>query len=143
MNIYHRVKMSNTSKESPHYDLVSVSPSDSMLKYTIDRLSGDIKKCFPGISLDFSKADAAYMICHNGAPAGIFLGTKTRDDTIDILLDYSLPEFRDFAIGNFIFSKLQDYGINIVTYSGPDENHREYLKKNNFEKKGSEYIKVL
>ena len=143
INIYHLVKMSNTGKESRDYDLVDVSPYDAMLKYTIERLSEDILKSFPGISLDFSQANAAFMICYNGSPAGIFVGTKSDDGNIDILLDYSTPEFRDFSIGNFLFSKLRDYGITTVTYSGPDEHHKEYLAKNAFTKTGSKYVKIL
>ena len=57
INIYYLVKMSNTKENSRAYDLVRVSPEDSMLKYTIDRASSDIQKIFPGISMDFSKAD--------------------------------------------------------------------------------------
>lgn len=143
INIYHLVKMSNTSKESREYDLVKVSPSDSMLRYTIERVSEDIMKVFPGISLDFSKANDSYIICYNGSPAGIFVGVKTDDNNIDILLDYSLPEFRDFSIGSFLFSKLKDFGVATVTYSGPVKHHKEYLARNNFTKTGSKYIKVL
>ncbi len=143
INIYHLVKMQNTGKENRNYDLVSVSPSDSMLKYTIDRSSDDIQKCFPGISIDTENANVAYIICYEGSPAGIFVGQKTDNGNIDIKLDYSLPQFRDFSIGKFLYAKLKEYGITTVTYSGPDTNHREYLDKNQFSKTGSSYIKVL
>ncbi len=143
INIYHLVKMQNTGKENRNYDLVCVSPSDSMLKYTIDRLSDDIQKCFPGISLDTSKANVAYIVCYEGSPAGIFVGQKADNGNVDILLDYSLPQFRDFSIGKFLYSELRDRGITTVTYSGPDQNHKEYLEKNLFSKTGSSYIKVL
>ena len=143
INIYYLVKMSNTKENSRAYDLVRVSPEDSMLKYTIDRASSDIQKIFPGISMDFSKADTAYMICHDGAPAAVFVGTMTNEGQLDILLDYSMPEYRDFSTGRFLFSKLPAEGVKVLTYSGPDEHHREYLNKNNFTKESNRYIKVL
>ena len=143
INIYYLVKMSNTGKETREYDLVKVSLDDSMLKYSIDKAKDDIQKCFPGLSLDFSDATTSYMVCYNGAPAGIFIGKETSDNNLDILLDYSLPEYRDFSIGKFLFSKLSSYGVKSLTYSGPDEYHKDYLNKYNFVKKDGSYVKTF
>ena len=143
INIYYLVKLSNTSKETREYDLVKVSLDDSMLKYSIDKAKDDIQKCFPGLSLDFSDATTSYMVCYNGAPAGIFIGKETSDNNLDILLDYSLPEYRDFSIGKFLFSKLPSYGVKSLTYSGPDEHHKDYLNKYSFVKKDGSYVKTF
>jgi hypothetical protein len=143
INIYYLVKMSNTSQNTRSYDLVRASVNDAMLKYTIDRQKDDIEKCFPGISLDFKDADKAYIVCHKGTPAGIFVGKRVGDGDIDILLDYSLPEYRDFSIGRYLFSQLKSEGITSLTYSGPDTNHRDYLEKNGFSKNNNSYVKVL
>ncbi len=142
INIYHLIKMSNTTDSTRVYDLVKVSPDDSMLRYIIDKQTSDIIKYFPGIDLDLSKANSSYIICHNGSPAGLFVGIK-QDDNIDIILDYSLPEYRDFSIGKFLFSKLPSEGIHTVCYKGPDEFHKDYLNKYSFTKSGNSYIKVL
>lgn len=143
INIYYLVKMSNTSESNKEYDLVEVSPLDGMLQYSVNRLKSDIEQCFPGIQLDFSQADSAYLICYKGAPAGIFVGNKLDDSSIEILLDYSLPEYRDFSIGTFLFAKLAEKGIRSLTYKGSDKNHKEYLDKNGFKKTGDSYIKIL
>ena len=143
INIYHLVKMQNTGKENRNYDLVCVSPSDAMLKYTIDKSADDIQKCFPGISLDTKDANLAYIVCYEGSPAGIFVGKKSEGGNVDIMLDYSLPQFRDFSIGKFLYSKLPADGITSVTYSGPNKNHLDYLEKNQFTKTGSSYVKTL
>ncbi len=143
INIYYLIKMSNTSENTRSYDLVRADVNDSMLRYTIDRQKDDIEKCFPGITLDFKDADTAYIVCHKGAPAGVFVGKRCDDGDVDILLDYSLPEYRDFSIGHYLFSQLKNEGISSLTYSGPDENHRDYLEKNGFLKNNSRYVKVL
>ncbi len=143
INVYYLIKMGNTSETTRNYDLVKVSPEDGMLTYTIDRLKEDIQQCFPGIHLDLSNANLAYMICYNGAPAGIFVGNKRADNCVDIILDYSLPEFRDFSIGNFLFSKLPSDGITSVVFNGPDTHHKEYLNKYSFVKTENGYIKNL
>ena len=135
--------MSNTRDNAREYDLVKVSPDDSMFKYIVDRQKEDILKCFPGVSLDLSASDLTYVICYNGTPAGLFAATSTKPGVIDIILDYSLQEFRDFSIGDFVFSKLAQDGITTLTYSGPDEHHKEYLSKYNFVKQGDTYLKII
>ncbi len=143
INIYYLIKMSNTAETTKDYDFVRTSPDDSMLKYTISRQKDDILKCFPGLSLDFEKADTAYIICYNGNPAGIVVGKKRDNGVLDIMLDYSLQEYRDFSIGRFLFSKLPSEGVNSVTFNGPDINHKDYLDKYGFVKSGDYYLKVL
>ncbi len=143
INIYYLVKMSNTNKENREYELVKVSLDDSMLKYSINRAKEDILKWFPGLSFNFDKADTAYITCYNGNPVGIFIGKKTSDSNLDILLDYSFPEFRDFSIGKFIFSKLPNEGFTSFTYSGPDIHHKDYLSKNGFVNKNGRYEKNI
>lgn len=143
INVYHLIKMSNTGTDSRTYDLVKVPTDDPMLRYSLDRSESDILKSFPGLSMDFSNANTAYLICHEGKPAGIFIGTLSDNGSLDILLDYSLPEYRDFSIGQFLFAKLPQEGIRTLTFSGPDENHKEYLRKYEFSKRGNQYLKIL
>ena len=145
INIYHLLKMSNTKETTRSYDFVPVATTDSFFIYTIDKLRDDILKCFPGISLDFINADTAYIICHEGAPCGIYVGKREPGESniINTCLDYVTPEYRDFSIGSFLFSKLQKQGISAVTYSGPDIMNREYLRKYDFVKSGNQYLKTL
>ena len=131
INIYYLVKLNNTSVE---YTCIKISKDDSVIKHFLDHYKEDISKCFPGINTDFESADVGYAILHEGTPAGVFLGKRQADDNVDILLDYSIPQFRDFSIGKFLYSKLPADGIKTLTYSGPDKHHMKYLAKLGFEK---------
>ncbi|WP_029233254.1 YgjV family protein [Butyrivibrio sp. VCB2006] len=139
INIYYLVKMSNTSKS---YDLVKADCNDSLLKYTIDKYRDDIVKIFPGINMDFSKANTGYVVCQDGKPAGVLLG-ELNDGSIEVLLDYVTPEYRDFSIGQFLFTKLPEDGIKSLTYRGSDKYNRPYLDKTGFVKKDGYYEKTL
>lgn len=143
INIYYLVKMSNTSKNAREYDLVKVSPDDSMLGYSIDRQKEDIEKFFPGTTNKFKNSNSAYMVCYKGAPVGIFVGDEDEKGELSILIDYCLPEYRDFSIGKFLFANLATIGVKSVTFNGPDTYHKEYLAKNDFSKQGDKYVKVL
>ncbi|MCR5557116.1 MAG: hypothetical protein K6F75_06105 [Butyrivibrio sp.] len=138
INIYYLVKMSR--KTDNEYDFIQADVNDSLLKYAINKYREDIEKCFPGISLDFSKANCSYVVCHEGRPVGLMVGNKHNDE-IEIQLDYSVPEYRDFSIGKFLFSKLPAEGIKTLIYRGSDEFHKDYLAKTGFVNKGGYYEK--
>ncbi len=139
INIYYLMKMRSTEK---NYDLVKTDIKDGILKYVIESNSEDIQKCFPGISLDFDNANCGFAVLHNGKPVGIMLGTL-EGHTLDIQLDYSIPEYRDFSIGKFLMSNLVKQNIDKLIYKGSDENHKEYLKNVGFVAKDGYYEKVL
>ncbi|SCY06923.1 inner membrane protein [Butyrivibrio hungatei] len=138
INIYYLVKLSNTSVE---YTCIKITKDDSVIKHFLNHYAADISKCFPGINTNFESADVGYAVLHEGTPAGVFLGKKQADNNVDILLDYSIPQFRDFSIGKFLYSKLPADGIKTLTYSGPDKHHMKYLAKLGFEKYESCYKK--
>ena len=123
-------KMRSTSKE---YDLIRVNKDDKYLNYLLNNSYSDIRQCFPGIDLDLDNANRFYIINCDGKPVGITIG-KEKNGTMDLILDYSMPEYRDFSIGKFMISHLPNEGITTLTYHGPDEHHTEYLNKLGFTK---------
>ncbi|MBE5844359.1 MAG: YgjV family protein [Butyrivibrio sp.] len=139
INVYYLVKMINTQK---NYDLVKVNGDEGLTRYTIDKYKDDIAKCFPGISMNFDKANRGYVVCHDGKPVGVMLGEE-KDRVLDIMLDYSIPQYRDFSIGAFLMSSIAVDGIDKLIYTGSDENHKEYLKRTGFSEVGDHYEKVL
>ena len=123
-------KMRRGSKE---YELIKVNGDDKYLHHLLDTYYSDIKVCFPGINIDLDSANRFYLISHENKPVGITLG-KEKDGEMELLLDYSIPEYRDFSIGKFLISKLPNEGIYSLTYKGPDENHTNYLNSLGFRK---------
>ena len=139
INVRFLWKMSHTGKE---YDLVETKTDDGFCRYFLDSHREDILQFFPDQSFDFDKKDRAYLICHDSTPLGLTVG-KLNGETLDLLLDYSVPEYRDFSIGSFLFEKLAEQGIKKVTWSGSTEKHLAYLESLNFIKKDGYYEKTL
>ena len=133
-------KMSRMDKE---YEIVECDRNDVLLRYLVDHYRSDISKIFPGINLNLRQIDRAYVVLCQGKPVGITLGNAEDDDTLDLKLDYTIPEFRDFSIGSFLFDYLKKKDVRKVVYKGPDENHLAYLNNQGFVKKGNSYIKNL
>lgn len=140
INVYYLVKLNNTTV---NYSCIKVSKDESLINHFLVYYQSDIAKCFPGIDLNFQAADIGYAILHEGTPVGLFLGKKESEGNVDILLDYSIPSYRDFSIGKFLYTKLPADGIKSLTFKGSDTNHKAYLAKMHFEKTDNCYKKTF
>lgn len=139
INLYYLRKLGN--KEN-HYDLLRTDSQDNYLAYLLEYYRPDMEKCFPGLKVDQTRANRAYLICCDGAPAGIFLG-REEDGELDILLDYSTPAYRDCSVGEYLFEKMPLDGIRRLLYAGPAKHHQDYLRKMGFQKEEGAYVKNL
>ncbi len=124
------------------FDLVKTGPEDEFLHYLIESRREDIRACFPGIPLDFTGATDAYIICCGGLPVGVTLGQE-KDGVLNLTLDYTIPEYRDFSVGRFLLCELKKQGIRKLCYGGPVEYHLPYLQKLGYVKNGELYEKEL
>ncbi len=132
-------KMRRDGKE---YTLIKVNGDDKYLHHLLDAYYNDIKLCFPGINFDLESANRFYIISHDEKPVGITLG-RQKGSEMELMLDYSIPEYRDFSIGKFLISKLPNEGVTRLTYYGPDENHTKYLNSLGFTKNEKGYEMTL
>ena len=130
INLYFLWKISRTGKE---YVLVDTAPEDPVLTHFLEEYRADIEKCFPGIDLSGEKNYAGLILCED-APAGIVLGRR-EGEALDLLLDYSLPRYRDYSLGKFLRKALPERGVAELCYAGPlSENHLKYMEEMRFEK---------
>lgn len=139
INVYNLVKLLKTKQV---YDLVEGKSDDALVDYFLNRYSEDIKINFPG----FKKDDAnnkAYIVCCDGKPAGLLLGEEN-NGTLNVMIDYSTPEYRDCSVGVFLYSQLTSKNINEIIYSQQlTEVHRVYMEKVGFVKTNNGYVKKL
>lgn len=139
INIYYLRRLGN--KEN-HYHLLRVSCQESFLSYLLEHYQQDIQKCFPGLEVDLEQVNRAYLVCCDGATAGIFLG-RERDGEMEILLDYSTPAYRDCSVGKYLFEQMPLAGVGQLLYAGPSEYHGDYLLKMGFQREAGAYVKNL
>ena len=140
INIYNLIKL---NRKEQCYDLVDGKAEESLLRYLLDYYEEDIRRYFPDFSAD-SRADRAYIVCCNGNPAGVLLGTDSCQGTLKVLLDYSTPPYRDCSIGSYLYAKLPSRGIHTLVFSRKSSQaHATYLTKMGFFNKDGVYIKNL
>ena len=132
-------KMSHATRA---YELVEVSPTDGFFTHLLATYGDDIRACFPGISLNADTATRAFVTTCDNTPVALFMAEGTPEEC-SILLDYSVPEYRDFSIGKFLFPELKKRGVQKVTFAGPTEHHLAYLHRMGFAKEDGVYAKRL
>lgn len=147
INIRFLWKMRHTGRE---YELVSLDPEDGFLQYTLRRQYSEIKRFVPEIKLSPQEGkvstDTCYMVTCQGDPAGIAIGSLVltdEDKVFYMLMDYSLPEYRDFSLGLFLAEALKKEGFTKMIYDGPAEHHMDYLNKMAFVEDNGVYVKRL
>lgn len=141
INIYNLAKLRQNSQS---YDLVTGALGDELLCYLLDYYREDIKKFFPNFPEDNPAANRTFIVCCNGNPAGILLGTDTGDGTLQVVLDYSTPTYRDCSIGSYLYTRLPSRGIHTLTFAEDGSPaHIAYLTKMGFGKENDVYIKHL
>lgn len=139
INIYNLLRLRKTDR---HYDLIDGRADDPFFAYVLEHYKEDIKNCFPGMNFNKIGSDTAYIVCCDAVPAGVFLG-NVKEDTLEIVLDYSTPAYRDCSVGTFLYSRLSKKGFQKLIFSGDESKHEAYLQKMGFTRENGNYVKLL
>ena len=140
INVYNLIQL---NRKEQNYELVDGVAEDGLLRYLLDYYREDIQIYFPDFSADRA-ADRAYIVCCNGNPAGVLLGNDGGQGTLQVLLDYSTPTYRDCSIGAYLYSKLPSKGVRTLVFGGrASQAHTAYLSRMGFAQENGSYVKIL
>ena len=99
--------------------------------------------CFPELRPGGTAADATYMVVHDTVPAGVLLGKKRADGSLEIALDYTTPQYRDCSVGRYLYGELGGQGVTKLSFPNAPAGHEEYLKKVGFVKENGVYERKI
>lgn len=137
INLYNLYKLLKTEQE---YEMVEAKKGDALLEYFLERYQEDMQKYFPKFTREEDYAKA-YVVCCNGNPAGVLLGNIKSESTLDIVVDYSIPLYRDCSVGKYLYARLTSRGIDTLEYRQKEtQEHIAYMKKMGFVKKEQVYV---
>ena len=141
INVYYLYKLLKTKQE---FEIVKTNGADGTVQYFLDRYNKDIDKFFPCYEVKNSEEEVAYLVCCDGNPAGVLLGTDMGCGVVDVVLDYSAPKYRDCSVGKFLYSNLPSQGVKQLMFTqNKTEAHIAYLNKMGFKNENGDYIKIL
>lgn len=137
INLYYLLRLKRPDR---HYTLLEEKGDSAFLQAFLSHYAQDIASCFPGIRVEAEKADAVFFVCHNMTPAGVLLGRLDENHDLEILLDYSTPQYRDCSVGKYLYSRLPEKGIRRLLFSQEPQKHEAYLNKMGFVKEKGAYV---
>lgn len=77
-----------------------------------------------------------FFVTRNTVPAGLFVGKLKDKDTLEVLIDYTTPTYRDFKIGRFIYedsaNQFANLGIKKLISAKGTPKHQSYLSRMGF-----------
>lgn len=143
INTVYLVKIYNTKED---FDLLEFDADNEIIKKFLAYYSNDIQSYFPGFHLN--KSDIRFVVLRDMVIANIFAALVTEDGKGIVQINYTVPNYRDYKVGRFIFEREKKYliskGINMLVYNlVHNKNHEEFLKVMGFKKMESGYIKTL
>ncbi|MBN1988903.1 MAG: YgjV family protein [Bacteroidales bacterium] len=133
INVYYLYKIYHREE---YFRIQLVNATDGYLKAFITFYHDEITRFFPHFKKDDDKADMLFFVTRNMAVAGLFMGQKLSADTVEVIVDFAIPEYRDLKLGQFIFTENPDVftgmGIKKLVCNTSSEQHINYLKKVGF-----------
>ena len=138
INGFHLIKI---YRRNENFDLTEFSKNDNLIHKFLSFYEKDIKTYFP--EYDSGNEETAnnisFVVLRDMVIANIFVATVMGDGTALIKINYTVPKYRDYKIGKFLFQKekqlLVSRGIKRLVYPHVfNKQHEEYLLKMGFEK---------
>ena len=133
VDIYYLVQM---YKKKDYFSLLKLGTQTEYFNYFMSFYKENIESF---IKLENDLDDPKYIklfILRNTIPAGIVVSKIRDDQTLEIIVDYVVPAYRDFKMGHFLYEDQKEFFVSqgfetLLTKPG-NEKHQNYLKKMGF-----------
>lgn len=132
INIYYLYHMYN---KKDYFNLLEVK-DQTYFEHFMNAYEKDIKK-FIFVDEDLKNENLIKcFILRNTVPAGILVAKQVHNHTLEILVDYVTPTYRDFKMGQFLYEREKSYFLDkgyqqLITKPGSFR-HQKYLKMMGF-----------
>ena len=128
------------------FSTLHVLPESRYLQAFMDFHAKDIARFQPEFSYQPAENQFAAFILRDMVPAGLMIGRPSEGSSVEILLDYAIPQYRDFKLGKFLYSgrsgifENQDCDRAWATATTPE--HGQYLERMGFEPRGEDRFEI-
>ncbi len=125
------------SKRTEYFTILEVRPESRYLEYFLDFHADEISRFQPGFRYEAQNDQIRAFILRDLVPAGLFIGRSCQDHSVEVLLDFVIPQYRDFRVGQFLYSErsgvFRDPRCDHAWSATGTPAHNEYLERMGFE----------
>ncbi|MEH6452737.1 MAG: GNAT family N-acetyltransferase [Psychromonas sp.] len=146
INVYYLYQIYRTKEE---FKIISASENSEFFQHFVEVNQKEINQ-----QTDLNKlkmANTSFYMLRDNNIAGVLAGIQDTKGVFEITLDYVIPKYRDYKLGNYYFNShpeiMKAKGINILKAVANNKDHAFYLKKMGFKHESDDqpdiYIKTL
>ena len=125
-------------KKKDYFTLLPTNgPQGKFLIKFLDFYGKDIEAIFPKFKKEEHPNAQFYFILRNMIPTGLFVFEEEDSETIHILLDYAIPDYRDLKNAKFLYFTadfMKEKGYKKLITESHHAIHDRYLKALGFER---------
>lgn len=134
INLYFLIKIYWRQEK---FELLEFNISDQLIRRFLTFYNNDIQNYFPDFKIENKPNELQFVVLRDLVIANIFVASLSTDGTAEVKINYTVPKYRDFKIGRFIFEEenkyLKDNGIKYIAYREvKNKNHERFLKRMGF-----------
>lgn len=124
-------------RRTEDFDLVSFRADDPLMEKFLSFYRDDIRSYFPEFAAADLQNEIRLMVLRDMNIANVFVAERLPNGDGLVKLNYTVPKYRDFKVGCFIFDKaksaLQERGLKRVVYQKvSNKRHLHFLKVTGF-----------
>lgn len=130
------VQLVNLYSRKEHFEFVQIHKGDEIVGSFLKFYKKDLAKYFPNFQFSDDAGRICFMVLRDLTIANVFVARKTEEGTIVVEINYTVPQFRDYKVGKFIFDEGSDYlkarGVHTIQTKSYFSQHTEFLKRMGF-----------
>ena len=124
IKVYRKIEM---------FDLLEFKGEEKLVSKFLGFYQEDIQAYFPDFKAAAMKDNLNFVIMRNLDIANIFSASISAEGDAHVVINYTVPQYRDYKVGRFIFEKERDRlmarGIKRIVYSQAiNKQHEKFLK---------------
>ncbi len=133
INLYYLRQMLGSRE---YFKLLQVRPDAEYLRAFLDFHAAEIKRFLPDFGYVPDQRLLVFFVLRDMVPAGLFIGERRGDGALRVMLDFVIPQYRDFKTGRYLFRDQAHFfaahGITEIVTAPGSRVHTDYLRRMGF-----------
>ena len=134
IDIYH---LSRIYHKQDYFELFEPDSRSPFFRKFLQFHNKDIQQFFPDFKFIDSKDSKSIFVLRNMLPVGVFVCATKNDNKLEVLLDYVIPDYRDFKTAHSLYQNynkiIDDVNLKYFVTQTTVPKHISYLQKLGFE----------
>ena len=138
INLFYLIKIYNAKED---FELIEFKGGEKLVYKFLSFYKEDIAKYFPAYVHEENENNLQFVVLRDLVIANIFVASLDNNGGAFVALNYTVPKYRDYKVGEFIFNSEQKFliskGVRSLVYKVvSNKQHEKFLKVMGFEKTG-------